>query len=108
MSTGIAFEGGQQLGVNFELNHILDSFKAVYLADAGLEGNLEIYNSWLGAYWRDYIDREIRSGILLSAGLYSGGVHAVRCQRRGGGSLRQEGRMFHRPIPQHSGSLKIR
>ena len=61
MSTGIAYEGGQQLGVNLNINNILESFQAVYLADADLEGNLEIYNAWLGAYWRDYIDRFLSS-----------------------------------------------
>jgi prolycopene isomerase len=57
MSAGIRYEGGKQLGVDLEFNHLLDNYQIVYLADAGLKTSDGMYDAWLGQGWRNTVDQ---------------------------------------------------
>jgi prolycopene isomerase len=64
LSSGIAFEGGKQLGEPNEFDQLLKNYPAVYMAAACLNNNTVLYDAWLGEGWKDKSDR--RTGELIS------------------------------------------
>jgi formate dehydrogenase major subunit len=88
ISIGIGFEGDQQLGVNLDLKYLLDNFRAVFLADAGLKGGADGYETWLGTGWRNALDQQsgklaIHPGVFVGNEFMMNGVSVVEAVARG-------------------------
>ncbi|MGA2489396.1 MAG: NAD(P)-binding protein [Anaerolineales bacterium] len=88
MSSGIDYKGGLKSMKELDLDNILENYAAVYLTELSLEDSPETYTTWLGANWRDLLDRqtgqvENHPGVFFGEEFWMNGVSVVEAAAGG-------------------------
>jgi len=88
MSSGIDYKGSMQLMDNLDLKNMLNSHRAIYLAEAVMKGADGIYSTWLDADLSSSYNRETGQmadlpGVFIGKDFMMNGVSVVDAAARG-------------------------